>query len=95
MSDECFLTILKKAFATGIGYALSVVFTSKMVELSGLFESQRRPYTTTFGHSGSGINTNTNTNANVGTDTNDCESETEFDMEMEDPEKFKNLLKKL
>ena len=33
---------LKTSFATGVGYAASVVFTAKVSEMLGVFNSQRR-----------------------------------------------------
>ncbi len=40
MENECFFETFKRAFLTGAGYALSVVFTSKLSEFAGIFKTR-------------------------------------------------------
>lgn len=78
---ESFTEHFKKAFFTGLGYACSLVFTSKMSQLFGLFT----------------IKNDTNEFSKCNCDCNKEEDSDLIhkDDVTEDPDKFKNLLNKL
>ena len=89
MESECCFDTFKRAFLTGTGYAMSVVFTSKLSEFAGVFKTRNN------NEFENKCNCNCNCGEDYVSDSEDLVSKDDTKVQAGKTDDIKNLLNKL